>query len=51
MMKKVYMKPQAEIVRLETTSIIAGSGQVGLNKDTEVSNTENLLGHDDDFDW
>lgn len=48
MMKKIYMTPQSEVVRIETTAIIAAS--VGLNK-TEVNNTENLLGHDDDFDW
>lgn len=50
MMKKTYMTPQAEVVRIETTSIIAASDKVGLSN-TQVSNEENLLGHDDDFDW
>ena len=48
-MKKTYMKPVAEAIRVEK-ALLSQTSSVGLNN-TEVNNETNLLGHDDEFDW
>ena len=50
-MKKTYKSPVAEIIRIATVSMLAGSAKVGLDSSKGTSSEGDLLGHDDDFDW
>ena len=47
-MKKTYINPNIEVVAIKTVSMLAYSMQVNGSK--EVTNTNDLLGRDFDFD-
>ena len=47
-MKKTYIAPAAEAIRIETTALMAGSLTVDGTK--EVNSTSDLLGREMDFD-
>lgn len=47
-MKKTYISPNTEAIRIATSSIIAASK--GVYTDKEVTSDANLLGRDDDGD-
>lgn len=52
-MKKIYINPNMEIVKLHTTQMLAASpiDVTGENSLSSTSATGAALGHDDDFDW
>lgn len=48
-MKKTYINPTMEIVKVATQQMLAASEQVGFG--SSVSSAAGAEGHDDDFDW
>lgn len=46
-MKKTYINPNIEVIKIATQQMLAGSTP-GFSKTGETSTME---GHDDDFDW
>ena len=49
-MKKTYINPEMDIVKVQTVQMLAGSAHVEKTEDTVTSESD-LLGHDDEFDW
>ena len=51
-MKKTYINPELEIIRLQTISMLADSAHIDINSDTEnqIEDGE-FLGRDSDYDW
>ena len=47
-MKKTYMTPAVDVIRIETQQMIAVSGP---NVGGTTSNESDLLSRDDEFDW
>ena len=52
-MKKTYINPSLEVVRIQTVGMLANSLTMGVNSsnDKAVENISDLLGRDDDGDW
>ena len=47
-MKKTYINPEIEIVRVAMQPLLAGS----LPKNaTEITSESDVLGHEDEFEW
>lgn len=52
-MKKTYINPTMEVVKVATQQMLAGSpGSQTLDKGaTQIDSGSDIGGHDDDFDW
>ena len=52
-MKKTYINPNMEVVKIATQQMLAGSpGQQTLSKTGDsISSDSEIGGHGDDFDW
>lgn len=52
-MKKTYINPSIEVVRIQTVGMLADSLTMGVNKSDEkaVTDINDLLGRGDDGDW
>ncbi len=49
-MKKTYINPEMEVVKIATQQMLAASAHVGLSDDT-LNNESDLLGHESDYEW
>ena len=45
-MKKVYMTPAVEEVRIKMTQMVAASETLGLDSETEIGNSSDILSPD-----
>ena len=45
-MKKIYMTPAVEEVRIKMTQMVAASETLGLDSETEISNSSDILSPD-----
>ena len=48
-MKKNYINPNIEVIKIQTVKMLAES--LGIDETKEVKNTSDLLGREDDFDF
>ena len=49
-MKKTYINPEMEIVKVQTMQMLAASAHVDMTED-EVTSEEDLLGRGSSYDW
>lgn len=45
-MKKIYMTPTVEEVRIKMTQMVAASETLGLDSETEIGNSSDILSSD-----
>ena len=50
-MKKTYINPSIEVVRIQTVGMLANSLTMGVHSDKAVTDINDLLGRGDDGDW
>jgi len=50
-MKKTYMQPELNVVKIEHVQLMSGSPTGTLDKNQTIGSSSDFGAHDDDFDW